>query len=65
MGAAETRDHLMICPNLEDHFTPELRREASAMKERRKLREERASARTGGRGGGKGGAGGDADGRHL
>ena len=37
----------MVAPELQDHVTKELHKEAQVMKERRKLREERALTRTG------------------
>ena len=63
MGTSETRGMLMVSPLLVHHVSEELHREAAVLKERRKLREERATARgasgragDGGGGGGKGGA---------
>ena len=58
LGTSETRGMLMIAPTLTSHISEELHREATILKERRKLREERQSNRTrespaggGGRGG--------------
>ena len=45
MGTGLTRGLLMICPDLEDWVAGELQREASAAKERRKMREERGLVR--------------------
>ncbi|CAK0823299.1 unnamed protein product, partial [Prorocentrum cordatum] len=56
MGAAETRGLLMVAPELQRHITEELHKEAAILKERRKLRDERATAR--GPGGGALGSGG-------
>ncbi len=50
MGTSETRGLLMVCPQLVDHIQSELSKEATVMKEKRKLREERALARGGGGG---------------
>ena len=52
MGTGETRGMLMIAPALLSHVTEELHKEAAVLKERRKLREERASSRATGSGGG-------------
>eukprot|EP00959_Pyramimonas_sp_CCMP1952_P208266 4356664-Pyramimonas_sp.AAC.1 len=57
MGTGETRGLLMVSPELQEHINSELHREASILKEKRKVREERALARGGGGGGGGGGAG--------
>eukprot|EP00959_Pyramimonas_sp_CCMP1952_P164476 3438630-Pyramimonas_sp.AAC.1 len=46
-----------VSPELQEHINSELHREASILKEKRKVREERALARGGGGGGGGGGAG--------
>ena len=45
LGTSETRGLLMVCPELSDHITAELHKEASVMKERRKLRDERRISR--------------------
>ena len=44
LGTSETRGMLMVCPELSDHITAELHKEATVMKERRKLRDERRIA---------------------
>ena len=45
----------MVAPVLQDHITEELHKESAILKERRKLREERATARgSSGQAGGKG-----------
>ncbi|CAK0843184.1 unnamed protein product [Prorocentrum cordatum] len=56
MGAAETRGLLMVAPELQRHITEALHKEAAILKQRRQLREERATAR--GPGGGALGSGG-------
>ena len=43
LGTGATRGMLMICPDLEKHVADELSRETAAVKERRKMREERAA----------------------
>eukprot|EP00959_Pyramimonas_sp_CCMP1952_P467302 9491354-Pyramimonas_sp.AAC.1 len=55
MGTSETRGLLMVCPTLVEHIQAELHKEATLMKEKRKLREERMLSRGQGSGGGGGG----------
>ena len=45
MGTGETRGLLMVSPALQEHINSELHREAAILKEKRKVREERALAR--------------------
>eukprot|EP00959_Pyramimonas_sp_CCMP1952_P357377 7483559-Pyramimonas_sp.AAC.1 len=59
LGTAEARGLLMVCPLLQDHVSEQLHKKMMTIKERRKLREERALTR------GSGGAAGSADGRSL
>ncbi|CAK0789220.1 unnamed protein product, partial [Prorocentrum cordatum] len=55
MGAGLTRGLVMVSPDLSDHITEQLHKEAAVMKERRKLKEERQASRAPG-GGGAGGS---------
>ena len=41
LGTSETRGMLMVCPSLASFVSEQLRADASVLKERRKLREER------------------------
>jgi hypothetical protein len=45
LGTSKTRGMVMICPQLEEFAAGQLARETAAAKERRKLREERASVK--------------------
>ncbi|CAK0814155.1 unnamed protein product [Prorocentrum cordatum] len=51
LGTSETRGLMMISPALSSYVADELQKEASVLKERRKVREERSTARRGGAGG--------------
>ena len=48
LGTGETRGLLMVAPDLQEHINQELRREATILKVKRKVREERLLARGGG-----------------
>jgi hypothetical protein len=65
MGTGETRGMLCISPSLLEYVTDEQHKEAAVMKERRKLRDERALARGSGGGGGGGGDAGGTRAREL
>ncbi len=54
LGTSETRGLMMISPTLSAYVADELHKEASVLKERRKVREERATARGEQTGGGSG-----------
>ena len=47
LGTGETRGLLMVAPELQEHINQELHREATILKEKRKVREERSLARGG------------------
>jgi hypothetical protein len=64
MGTAETRGLILMAPDLADHVTGELHKEANILKERRKVKEERRTSRAGDKsgGGGKAASSGGGDG---
>ena len=52
-GTGETRGLLMVSPELQEHINAELHREATILKEKRKVREERMLSRGGSHGNSK------------
>jgi hypothetical protein len=69
MGTAETRGLILMAPDLADHVTGELHKEANILKERRKVKEERRTSRAsdksgGGNAGGSGGGDGGGKPKH-